>query len=162
VQAELVDRARHGDREAFGAVDRLYAIARLILRDTDLAEDATQDALVRGSSDMNTIARFATAAAAVTVVGAIGYAILGLDRTPDRGGVPALPGIVITEANVPFRLTVHRTVRGVEALRTSGVVPADVVGLVDAIETSFDGDEDHEGDHEDLYVTFGSRLRYRR
>jgi hypothetical protein len=43
-----------------------------------------------------------------------------------------------------------------EALRTSGVVPADVVGLVDAIETSFDGDEDHEGDHEDLYGTFGA------
>ena len=52
MQAELVDRARRGDREAFsvlavGAVDRLYAIARLILRDTELAEDATQDALVR-------------------------------------------------------------------------------------------------------------------
>ena len=42
------------------------------------------------------------------------------------------------------------------ALRTSGVVPADVVGLVDAIETSFDGDDDHEGDHEDLYRTFGA------
>jgi RNA polymerase sigma-70 factor (ECF subfamily) len=52
VQTELVDRARHGDREAFGllagrAVDRLYASARLILRDTELAEDATQEALVR-------------------------------------------------------------------------------------------------------------------
>jgi hypothetical protein len=35
-------------------------------------------------------------------------------------------------------------------------LPGDVVGLVDAIETSFDGDEDHEGDHEDLYATFGA------
>jgi RNA polymerase sigma-70 factor (ECF subfamily) len=57
VQTELVDRARHGDREAFsvlasGAVDRLYAIARLILRDTELAEDATQDALVRAWRDL--------------------------------------------------------------------------------------------------------------
>ena len=53
MQRELVEAARNGDREAFGvlaggAVDRLYAIARLILRDTDLAEDATQEALVLG------------------------------------------------------------------------------------------------------------------
>ena len=50
MQAELVARARGGDREAFtvlagGAVDRLYRIARLVLRDADLAEDATQEAL---------------------------------------------------------------------------------------------------------------------
>ena len=60
MQAELVDRARRGDREAFsvlaaGAVDRLYAIARLILRDTELAEDATQDALVRAWRDLPTL-----------------------------------------------------------------------------------------------------------
>jgi len=60
VQAELVDRARRGDREAFsvlagGAVDRLYGIARLILRDTELAEDATQDALVRAWRDLPTL-----------------------------------------------------------------------------------------------------------
>jgi RNA polymerase sigma-70 factor (ECF subfamily) len=60
VQTALVDRARRGDREAFsvlagGAVDRLYAIARLILRDTDLAEDATQDALVRAWRDLPTL-----------------------------------------------------------------------------------------------------------
>jgi RNA polymerase sigma-70 factor (ECF subfamily) len=57
VQTALVDRARRGDREAFGvlaggAVDRLYGIARLILRDTELAEDATQDALVRAWRDL--------------------------------------------------------------------------------------------------------------
>ena len=60
VQAELVDRARRGDREAFsvlaaGAVDRLYGIARRILRDTELAEDATQDALVRAWRDLPTL-----------------------------------------------------------------------------------------------------------
>ena len=49
---DLVERARRGDREAFGElaageVNRLNAIARLILRDADLAEDATQEALVR-------------------------------------------------------------------------------------------------------------------
>jgi RNA polymerase sigma-70 factor (ECF subfamily) len=57
VQTELVVQARRGDREAFsvlaaGAVDRLYAIARLILRDAELAEDATQDALVRAWRDL--------------------------------------------------------------------------------------------------------------
>ena len=40
-----------GDREAFTeltrrSIGRLYAIARLILRDTERAEDATQEALV--------------------------------------------------------------------------------------------------------------------
>jgi RNA polymerase sigma-70 factor, ECF subfamily len=60
VQAELVERARTGDREAFGvlavgAVDRLYAIARLILRDADLAHDATQDAFVRAWRDLPTL-----------------------------------------------------------------------------------------------------------
>jgi RNA polymerase sigma-70 factor (ECF subfamily) len=57
VQRELVERARTGDREAFGvlatgAVDRLYRIARVILRDTELAEDATQEALVRAWRDL--------------------------------------------------------------------------------------------------------------
>jgi RNA polymerase sigma-70 factor, ECF subfamily len=60
VQTALVDRARRGDREAFsvlagGAVDRLYGIARLILRDTELAEDATQEALVRAWRDLPTL-----------------------------------------------------------------------------------------------------------
>ena len=50
-------RARGGDREAFdvvaaSVVDRLYTIARLILRDADLAEDAVQDALIRCWRDL--------------------------------------------------------------------------------------------------------------
>ena len=60
MQTALVDRARRGDHEAFsvlagGSVDRLYAVARLILRDTDLAEDATQDALLRAWRDLPTL-----------------------------------------------------------------------------------------------------------
>jgi RNA polymerase sigma-70 factor (ECF subfamily) len=60
VQTELVDRARRGDREAFsvlvaGALDRLYATARLILRDAELAEDATQDALVHAWRGLPTL-----------------------------------------------------------------------------------------------------------
>ena len=46
---ELVIRARDGDREAFSQLadasfDRLFRVARLILRDDDLAADAVQDA----------------------------------------------------------------------------------------------------------------------
>jgi RNA polymerase sigma-70 factor, ECF subfamily len=52
-----VARARAGDRDAFdvvaaAVVDRLYTIARLILRDADLAEDAVQETLVRCWRDL--------------------------------------------------------------------------------------------------------------
>ena len=52
MRRELVEAARRGDHEAFevlatSAADRLYAVARLILRSADLAEDAVQEALVR-------------------------------------------------------------------------------------------------------------------
>ncbi len=52
MQRDLVEAARRGDLEAFevlasAAGDRLYTIARLILRDTHQAEDAVQEALLR-------------------------------------------------------------------------------------------------------------------
>ena len=54
---ELVERARSGDHDAFevlasAIVDRLYGVARLILRDADRAEDAAQEALVRCWRDL--------------------------------------------------------------------------------------------------------------
>ena len=57
---ELVDAARHGDREAFEALvragsGRLYAIAYRILRDADLAADALQEALVKIWDDLPTL-----------------------------------------------------------------------------------------------------------
>jgi RNA polymerase sigma-70 factor (ECF subfamily) len=50
--AEVVTRAMHGDHDAFAALiglsaNRLYAMACLILRDSDRAEDAAQEAVVR-------------------------------------------------------------------------------------------------------------------
>ena len=56
-QAALVTRARSGQREAFdvlaaSVVDRLYAVARLVLRDSDRAEDAVQETLVRCWRDL--------------------------------------------------------------------------------------------------------------
>jgi RNA polymerase sigma-70 factor (ECF subfamily) len=51
MQTELVARAQQGDKEAYaelvaGIADRFLAVACRILRDLDLAEDATQQALL--------------------------------------------------------------------------------------------------------------------
>lgn len=55
---ELVRRAQAGDHEAFavivrGALARLLGTARLILRDSSLAEEAVQDALLEAWRDLN-------------------------------------------------------------------------------------------------------------
>jgi RNA polymerase sigma-70 factor, ECF subfamily len=67
VDSTLVARAQRGDEEAFaGIVDavggRLHAVAHRILRDINLAEDATQQALLdiwRDLPDLRDPARFA-------------------------------------------------------------------------------------------------------
>jgi RNA polymerase sigma-70 factor, ECF subfamily len=51
MRIDLVERARSGDHDAFaelarGSGNRLLALARVILRDEAMAEDATQEALV--------------------------------------------------------------------------------------------------------------------
>ena len=51
MDADLIGRAQRGDEEAFASLavaagDRLHAVAFRILRDTDLAEDASQQALL--------------------------------------------------------------------------------------------------------------------
>lgn len=60
MRPELVVRAQSGDREAFDAIatamyDRLYAFARRILRDGNAAEDAVQEALIRGWRDLRSL-----------------------------------------------------------------------------------------------------------
>jgi RNA polymerase sigma-70 factor (ECF subfamily) len=57
VDRALVEAAQRGEHDAFealaiGSADRLFAIARLILRDTHLAEDAVQDTLVHAWRDL--------------------------------------------------------------------------------------------------------------
>jgi RNA polymerase sigma-70 factor (ECF subfamily) len=59
-EADLVGAASRGDRAAFGALlaprlDRLYAVAHLALRDTDAAEDALQEALIRAWRDLGSL-----------------------------------------------------------------------------------------------------------
>lgn len=49
---DLVDKARHGDRDAFGELvrihqDEVYTLAVRLTRDPDLASDVAQDAFVR-------------------------------------------------------------------------------------------------------------------
>ena len=56
-QRALVERAGQGDHDAFAvlaraALARLDTAARLILRDTELARDAVQEALVRAWRDL--------------------------------------------------------------------------------------------------------------
>ena len=56
MDTDLVVRALHGDEEAFASLavaagDRLHAVAHRILRDIDLAEDATQQARTRSRYD---------------------------------------------------------------------------------------------------------------
>jgi RNA polymerase sigma-70 factor (ECF subfamily) len=60
MQRELVERARSGDREAFSvlagaSISRLYAVANLILRDGDRAQDAVQEALVSAWRDLRAL-----------------------------------------------------------------------------------------------------------
>jgi RNA polymerase sigma factor (sigma-70 family) len=57
VDRDLVEQAQHGDREAFAILarsrgDRLFGIARRILRDIDLAHDAVQQTLVGAWRDL--------------------------------------------------------------------------------------------------------------
>jgi RNA polymerase sigma-70 factor (ECF subfamily) len=57
LDADLVIRAQNGDREAFTSLalavgDRLQALAHRVLRDAELAEDATQQALLNAWRDL--------------------------------------------------------------------------------------------------------------
>jgi RNA polymerase sigma-70 factor (ECF subfamily) len=59
-QRSLVERAQRGDHDAFAtlagaAIARLDAAARLILRDSELARDAVQEAMVRSWRDLPTL-----------------------------------------------------------------------------------------------------------
>ena len=56
-QRELVERAGRGDHDAFAtllraSIGRLEAVARLVLRDHELARDAVQDAFIRAWRDL--------------------------------------------------------------------------------------------------------------
>jgi RNA polymerase sigma-70 factor, ECF subfamily len=56
-QRELVERAGRGEHDAFAAlvgasIARLEAVARLIVRDQELARDAVQDAYIRAWRDL--------------------------------------------------------------------------------------------------------------
>ena len=60
MDTELVIRAQRGDEQAFASLavvagDRLHALAHRILRDIDLAEDATQQALLSIWRDLPTL-----------------------------------------------------------------------------------------------------------
>src|ERR1700693_5615038 len=60
MRRDLVERAMAGDHDAFSelarlSIARLYAAARLILREQDAAEDSTQEALVAAWRDLSSL-----------------------------------------------------------------------------------------------------------
>ena len=60
MQRELVERAQAGDHEAFtvlvrASFGRAYGVAKLVLRDDDLAQDAVQEALVQAWRHMRAL-----------------------------------------------------------------------------------------------------------
>lgn len=60
MQRELVERAQRGDREAFStlaeqSIGHLYDVAQLMLRDSDLAKDAVQEALILTWRDLRAL-----------------------------------------------------------------------------------------------------------
>lgn len=60
MQRDLVERAMAGDHDAFTelarvSIGRLYVVARLIVRDDGVAEDATQEALVAAWSHLGAL-----------------------------------------------------------------------------------------------------------
>jgi RNA polymerase sigma-70 factor (ECF subfamily) len=59
-QRQLVERAKRGDHDAFAelvhaAITELDTVARLILRDRELARDAVQDGLIRAWRDLQSL-----------------------------------------------------------------------------------------------------------
>ncbi len=103
MDSELVERAQQGDREAFGLLavalgDRLFAVATRILRDDELAADATQQALVsiwRDLRQLRDLARFDAWSYRVLVRAC--YA----ERRRERRWSPALhvlPGALVSDA----------------------------------------------------------------
>lgn len=114
------------------------------------------------------VARWATAvilAAAALVVAAV--AVLAIWRPPAQPStdVPFEPSITRGElasivepnmANLPDGFSVHRTERGIAALRASDLALEDASGFVDAVLIEFDADDAHVGEHEDVYRSFAA------
>jgi RNA polymerase sigma-70 factor (ECF subfamily) len=60
ISTDLVERAQRGDHRAFEvlaaqAIDRLFGVARRVLRDQAAAEDAVQDCLIRAWRDLRAL-----------------------------------------------------------------------------------------------------------
>lgn len=97
--------------------------------------------------------------AAVLLALVVGYQVIGQRNagppaaTPRLLGAEDLQGIVVTDANAPEGLTVHRTLNGTEALGASETAPEDSPGFVGAILTDLDEDDDTENGR---YGTFAA------
>jgi len=119
VRRDLVQRARDGDRAAFGTVaaesiPRLFNIAQLMLRDRDLADDAVQETLVQAWRDLKGLrdpGQFDAWAYRILV--RCVYREANRERRHGAGPiqVPAVPAAPDASANVADRDSIDRGFR---------------------------------------------------
>jgi RNA polymerase sigma factor (sigma-70 family) len=123
---DLVERAMGGDRDAFAelqrrSIDRLYATARLILGDSDLAQDATQEAFIaawRGLRGLRDPDRFEAWLRRLTVSACYREARKQKRRSRAEGRIRPID----TDSSDPARVTADRDEldRALEALDPEG------------------------------------------
>ena len=108
MDTDLVVRAQNGDEEAFASLavaagDRLHAVAHRILRDIDLAEDATQQALLAIWQDLPSLrdpARFDAWSYRLLVRACYAEARRTRRWTPNLRLLPADEAAVTDDSNV--------------------------------------------------------------
>jgi hypothetical protein len=107
--------------------------------------------------------------AAVLILALVAFQLAGATpggsvESPSITPTVDLSAMVITAQNVADiptqyrRLTVYRTVTGIDALSASETAPVTSPGFVDAVLTYFDDDEEHSGEHEGRYATFAAEF----
>lgn len=108
MDTELVIRAQHGDESAFAALaqsaaDRLHAVAHRILRDLELADDATQQALLtiwRTLPQLRDPARFDAWSYRLLVRACYAESRRARGRVPSRGLLPTDGAVVRDSASL--------------------------------------------------------------
>ena len=119
MDTELVIRAQHGNEEAFASLaiavgDRLHAVSHRILRDIDLAEDATQQALLAIWRDLPTLrdpARFDAWSYRLLLRACYAEGRRARQWAPNLRIVPDVPATPDTSSNVIDRDQLERGFR---------------------------------------------------
>jgi RNA polymerase sigma-70 factor (ECF subfamily) len=159
VDRELVERARRGDREAYellagASVRRLFLVAHRILRDSDMAEDATQQTLVamwRELPKLRDPDRFEVWTYRLVVRFSLAEARRGRSLTATVRDAAAEPSVGDDAARIATRDQLDRAFRDLSPEHRAVVVLHHYVGLSLAEIAEIAGVP---------YGTVGSRLHY--